>query len=144
MHDWFGQRQAAMFAGQTYNAPISFDVSGKANGGKPYWNWDYTDFAPRFSIAYSPNIWQRIFGGPGKTSIRAGYGKYYDHFGEGIVNSFDQNGAFGLTTSITNAPGSESPDCAPRFSGINNVPTHRPPWTAWVIRWLARLQALSR
>jgi len=122
MHDWFGQRQAAMFAGQTYNAPISFDVSGKANGGKPYWNWDYTDFAPRFAIAYSPNIWQKIFGGPGKTSIRAGYGKYYDHFGEGIVNSFDQNGAFGLTTSITNAPGSESTDCAPRFSGINNVP----------------------
>jgi hypothetical protein len=123
MHDWFNQRQAAMFAGQTYNAPISFDISGKANGGKPYWNWDYTDFAPRFAIAYSPNIFQKLFGGPGKTSIRAGYGKYYDHYGEGIVNSFDQNGAFGLSTSITNAPSSQTTDCAPRFTGINDVPT---------------------
>ena len=135
MHDSYQGRQDAMFAGQTYNAPVSFDIGGKANGGKPYWNWDYTDFAPRFSVAYSPGFWQKLFGGPGRTSIRAGYGKYYDHFGEGIVNSFDQNGAFGLTTAITNAPSSETTDCAPRFSGINNVPTTPATVDCLGIRW---------
>ena len=32
-----------------------------------------------------------------KTSIRAGFGMYFDHYGEGIVNTFDQFGSFGLT-----------------------------------------------
>jgi hypothetical protein len=38
-------------------------------------------FAPRFGLAYSPNISSgllgKIIGGPGKTSIRAGYGIFY-------------------------------------------------------------------
>jgi hypothetical protein len=41
----------------------------------------YTNFAPRFGIAYSPNISDgllgKILGGPGNTSIRAGYGLFY-------------------------------------------------------------------
>src|SRR5437868_12336932 len=32
-------------------------------------------FAPRLGVAYSPS--GKIFGGPGKTSIRAGYGIFY-------------------------------------------------------------------
>ena len=38
-------------------------------------------FAPRFGIAYSPTktsgLWGKLVGGPGKTSIRAGYGLFY-------------------------------------------------------------------
>ena len=41
----------------------------------------YNNFAPRLGIAYSPNfsdgILSKIFGGPGKTSIRASTGIYY-------------------------------------------------------------------
>lgn len=41
----------------------------------------YTNFAPRFGIAYSPNVSEgllgKILGGPGNTSIRAGYGLFY-------------------------------------------------------------------
>jgi len=41
----------------------------------------YHNFAPRFGLAYSPaassGILKRITGGPGKTSIRAGYGLFY-------------------------------------------------------------------
>ena len=41
----------------------------------------YNNFAPRLGIAYSPEassgIWRTIFGGSGKTSIRAAYGIYY-------------------------------------------------------------------
>ena len=46
----------------------------------------------------------------------------YDHFGQGIVNTFDQQGSFGLSTSISNPAGTYSVDSAPRFTGINNVP----------------------
>jgi hypothetical protein len=120
---WFKDRQTSMFAGQPFNQTISFSPSGQANGKKPYWDWSYGNIAPRIAIAYSPNIWQKIFGGPGKSSFRAGYGKYYDHFGEGIVNAFDTQGSFGLSTDITNAPGVQSVDCAPRFTGLFNVPT---------------------
>jgi len=41
----------------------------------------YNNFAPRIGIAYSPDfndgVLHKVFGGPGKTSIRAAYGIYY-------------------------------------------------------------------
>ena len=41
----------------------------------------YNNFGPRLGLAYSPNfsdgILGKIFGGPGKSSIRASYGLYY-------------------------------------------------------------------
>jgi hypothetical protein len=41
----------------------------------------YNDFGPRIGLAYSPGftdgILGKVFGGPGKTSIRAAYGLYY-------------------------------------------------------------------
>ena len=47
----------------------------------------YTNFAPRIGLAYSPDYqggWLgRILGGPGSTSVRAGYGLYYTAF-EGL------------------------------------------------------------
>ena len=125
--DWFNQRASGMLQGQTYDPLISFSPSGQANGGKPYWSWDYHDVAPRLAFAYSPDAdsgWGRkLWGGPGKTSIRVGYGMYYDHFGEGITNSFDKNGSFGLTTSITNPAGIQGVDTAARLSALNTIPT---------------------
>ena len=58
----------------------------------------------------------------GKSSIRGGYGIYYDHFGQGIVDSFDRNGSFGLTTTIPNPIGQYTIDNSPRFSSINTIP----------------------
>ncbi|HVI07505.1 MAG TPA: carboxypeptidase-like regulatory domain-containing protein, partial [Candidatus Binatia bacterium] len=122
---WFKQRAAAMLQGQAYEPLLSFSLSGQAIGKKPYRNWNYNNFAPRLAIAYAPKAedgWsKRIWGGPGKSSIRAGYGIYYDHFGEGVVNSFDQLGSFGLTTSISNAPGVQTVDGSARFSAINTI-----------------------
>jgi len=127
MNDWFYKRAGAMLQGQTYDPFISFAPSGQANGGKPYWEWDYKDLAPRLAIAYSPDAdsgWShKLFGGPGKTSIRIGYGMYYDHFGEGITNSFDRNGSFGLTTSITNPAGIQGVDTSARLTALNTIPT---------------------
>jgi hypothetical protein len=131
----FAQRAKAQLAGQAYSpgqgapgspAPIQFALSGQGNGKQPYWDWDYKDLAPRFAIAYSPHAdegWlRRVFGGPGKSSIRAGYGLYFDHFGEGMVNTFDRHGSFGLTTLETNPAGVQDVDCAARFTSTFSLP----------------------
>jgi TonB dependent receptor len=76
LNNWFNQRAQTMEAGLPYTQLIDFGLSGQANGKAPYWGYDYKDFAPRLAIAWSPNL-----GGVGKTSIRAGFGMYYDHLG---------------------------------------------------------------
>jgi hypothetical protein len=47
----------------------------------------WANFSPRFGIAYAPNWdsgWaEQLFGGPGKTNLRAGYGLFYTAF-EGL------------------------------------------------------------
>ena len=126
LESFLQNRGTAMLAGQPYNPPVSYVLSGQANGKPPYWNWDYGNVAPRFAFAWSPKPdsgWrERLFGGTGKTAIRGGYGIYYDHFGQGIVDSFDRNGSFGLTTTIPNPIGQYTIDNSPRFSGPNVIP----------------------
>ena len=124
---WFNQRAAGMLQGQPYAPLLQIGLNGKANNGSPYWAMDYKNIAPRFAFAWSPTSssggWlSRLLGSNGKTSVRGGFGLYYDHFGEGVVNSFDKNGSFGLTTQLSNPAGVLSPDTAPRFSGFNTVP----------------------
>ena len=49
----------------------------------------YDNFAPRFGLAYSPavenGLLRKLTGGPGNTSIKAGWGKFYTTF-EGATN----------------------------------------------------------
>jgi hypothetical protein len=124
LNNWFNQRAATMASGLPFNDPITFAPDGNANGKPSYWGYDYKDFAPRFAIAYSPDSsdgWLgHLMGGPGKTSIRLGAGMYYDHFGQGVVNTFDQNGSFGLSTSLSNVGGSQTVDGAPRMPALPN------------------------
>jgi len=95
-----------MQAGQTYAPTVTFNLSGQANGKQPYWNWDYKDICPAFRFCvvaqYRQRLFHKLFGGAGKTSIRGGYGITMTNFGQGITNSFDRNGSFGLSTSISN------------------------------------------
>ncbi len=111
---WYKQRNAAASAGQVYEPLLQFAPSGPANHAPGLWSKQKTNFAPRLAIAYSPNE---------KTSIRAGFGLYFDHYGEGIVNTFDQNGSFGLNTSVSNPAGVYTTENAPRFTGVHNVPS---------------------
>ena len=125
--DFFRQRAVAMNAGATYNPPISFDLSGQANGKRPYWGWDYGDIAPRFAFAWAPSFSSGLLGdlagARGKTSIRGGFGMYYDHFGQGVVNSFDRQGSLGLTTYLENPSYVTTTDCAARFVNLTTLPT---------------------
>lgn len=131
LNNWFKQRGQAMLQGQTLNSGTSdglvqMTLAGQANGKKPYWNWDYKNLAPRLAFAYSPHasggILHALFGSAGKSSIRGGYGLYFDHFGQGIVNSFDRQGSFGLTTSLVNPAGTQSIDCTPRLVSLYTLP----------------------
>ena len=126
LEDWFQQRGRTMLTGDPFNQLITFDKSGQANGKKPYWGYDWSNLAPRVAIAYSPGfsggMLGKLFGGAGKTSIRGGWGKYYDHFGEATVNTFDANGSFGLSTLLTNGGGIQTVDGAPRFTDLNTIP----------------------
>ncbi len=67
-------------------------------------------------------FWRKLFGNAGDSVLRAGYGIYYDHFGESIVNLFNQYGSFGLSDSITNPTNVLTPDTSPRFTGLHNIP----------------------
>jgi Carboxypeptidase regulatory-like domain len=132
LNSWFKQRAQDMRSGQTLNSQstgglVQMELAGQGNGKQPYWAWDYKDLAPRLAFAYSPHAstgWMHsLFGDAGKSSIRGGYGLYFDHFGEGIVNSFDRQGSFGLTTALNNPAGSQSVDCTPRLTSITTLPS---------------------
>jgi hypothetical protein len=110
---WFKKRGSAAASGQVFEDLLSFTPSGKANGRPGYWAKQKLNIAPRLAIVWAPNQ---------KTSIRAGAGMYYDHFGQGIVNSFDQQGSFGLTTSVTGPAGYYNVANSPRFTGPHTIP----------------------
>src|SRR3984885_10066927 len=63
-------------------------------------------FAPRLGLAWSPNDstgWlSKLSGGPGKSSVRMGWGIFYDGNEELIFSSFAAQPPFGGSTSITN------------------------------------------
>jgi hypothetical protein len=113
-HAWFLKRGAAAAQGQVYEDNLEFAPSGKANHAPGYWAKQKANFAPRLSAAYAANA---------KTSIRVGAGMYYDHFGQGIVNSFDQEGSFGLSNGTTYPSASYAVQNTPRFSGAHTIPS---------------------
>jgi hypothetical protein len=134
MHQWFLTRGQQAALGNSVQPNFSFSASGKANNGKPFYPMNWLNFAPRFAVAYSPappeKSWlHKLTGGAGKTSIRAGFGLYYDHFGEGVVSNFANYGSFSLSTTLTNGAGTldigtlNGATPGPRFTDVHNVPT---------------------
>jgi hypothetical protein len=126
--NWFKSRGAGMLQGVPSNAQslVTYDWAGPANGKPGYYNWDYHNLGPRFAFAWSPDYssgWLgNLFGGRGKSSIRAGFGIVYDRVGESLVDTFDQNGSFGLATSLNNPSDFEQSTFAPRLTSMNVIP----------------------
>jgi hypothetical protein len=126
---WFKERGANMLQGVPSNQDplVNFDLSGPANGGKQgYYNWDYHNFGPRLAFAWSlrphSGLLRSVFGDGDKTSVRAGFSVVYDRIGAGLLDTFDSAGSFGLSTTLTNPAGVVTADCAPRLTGLNNIP----------------------
>ncbi|MGB7863220.1 MAG: carboxypeptidase regulatory-like domain-containing protein [Candidatus Sulfotelmatobacter sp.] len=65
----------------------------------------YKAFAPRFGIAYSPNFSSgplaKIFGSNGKTSIRTGWGLFYNPIEELVLAQFGAEPPFGGSSSLS-------------------------------------------
>ncbi|HKF50856.1 MAG TPA: carboxypeptidase-like regulatory domain-containing protein [Candidatus Acidoferrales bacterium] len=108
---------------------LGFFLGGPKNHGPGFWNWDYQDFSPRLAVAWTPDPGEgwlsKILGRKNEFSIRGGYSIVFDHYGMPIVNTFDQNGSFGLTSDIGDAAGAaaNTVQALPRFT----CPTCLPP-----------------
>ncbi|MGC2169973.1 MAG: TonB-dependent receptor, partial [Candidatus Sulfotelmatobacter sp.] len=67
------------------------------------------EFSPRFGLAYSPDLTidsflGKILGGPGKTSLRAGFGMYYTSIEALTVGVLAANAPYGTTYSSPAPP----------------------------------------
>jgi hypothetical protein len=127
----FAQNVRNMKQGIGYGgmAPIQFTLGGPENHGPGFYPLEKTDWSPRVSIAYSPRpksgLLKKIFGDNDKTVIRAGFSRVYDRAGFALLNSFDQIGAAGLSTTIQNTcctVGVTSAEDLPRITGIHDIP----------------------
>jgi Carboxypeptidase regulatory-like domain len=91
---------------------------------------DYKAFAPRIGIAYSPGATDgflgKLFGGPGKSSIRAGWGIFYNPIEQLVLEQFSAEPPFGgssfvssplFSTPYLSQSGSVSPN---PFGGVIN------------------------
>lgn len=124
--DWLAQRGdlASKGLSQAGAGDISFILSSMPGGKKLYpfnKNW-----APRLGLAYSPSgtsgISKLLFGESGKTSIRAGFGMYYDLIGQPLASLFSST-AFGLSTSLSNPLNILGAATSPRFTDFWTIPT---------------------
>ncbi|MDL5049792.1 carboxypeptidase-like regulatory domain-containing protein [Oscillatoria amoena NRMC-F 0135] len=125
--DWFNRRQGLADQGrsQAEAGPISYIVSSEA-GGRPMYPFHKSNFAPRAALAWSPEgdgkLARFLFGGPGRTSVRAGWGMFYDLIGQPLAATYENN-AFGFRQSFNNPSATQTFATAPRFTGFYSLPS---------------------
>jgi hypothetical protein len=131
LSDYFAARGTGMSQGQPSSAQccLTFNLAGPANNGPGFYDWDKKDFGPHVAFAWSPKassgLLGDLFGNGDKTVIRGGFGMVYDRIGPALLATFDAKGSFGLSTSLTNTGGLETPATAPRATGLTgaaNIP----------------------
>src|SRR5215470_6512414 len=116
--------------------PVGLVVPGDAGVPNGLSNTYYRSFAPRIGLAWSPSkkdgLLGKLFGGPGKTSIRVGYGIFYNPVEQLVLEQFSAEPPFGGSTftfnTLFNTPfefqnGSVAPN---PFGGILNPPRGQP------------------
>jgi hypothetical protein len=110
---WYKQREASALKGEVYEPNLTFSPAGKFYNKPGLYPKQKDNVAPRLAIVFAPN---------NKTSVRAGAGIYYDHFGEGLINVYDQSGSFGLSNSVTNPAAQQTVESSPRFIDRRTLP----------------------
>jgi hypothetical protein len=73
-------------------APKGYVFQGDA-GVNAFGTTKFDHFGPRLGFAYSPD-WGRLTGGPGRTSIRAGFGIYFNRFNGETANQVEASPPF--------------------------------------------------
>jgi hypothetical protein len=121
---WLGSRADLANQGLSQQSAGLIDFIPLSSGTAMYpfhKNW-----APRLGLAYSPRaesgISKWLFGGPGKTSIRAGAGMYYDLIGQPLAQTFSSSTP-GLSQSFSNPANILTSAQVPRFTIFNTVPS---------------------
>ena len=106
---FFQGKQSAKFPG----APPGYVVAGDPGIPRTLGPTRWANFSPRLGLAYSPSassgILGKLFGGPGRTSIRAGAGLYYTSIED--LSQFLEVGdpPYGLYYGSANPPLLEAP-----------------------------------
>ncbi|MDT5262276.1 MAG: hypothetical protein QOC61_1280 [Acidobacteriota bacterium] len=124
LSDYFQKRLDAAGRGQNFNAPLTFDLSGPANGRSSLYKWDKNNFQPRIGIAWSPNfhggMLGKLFGADGASSLRGGFGILNDYYGEQLAVSFDLNNRLGFLSNNTISAGTFNTNTrpGPLFTGF--------------------------
>lgn len=114
LNTFFANRVSAANQGQAYDTDISFRASGSPNGQPNFWTAQKLNFAPRFAFAYATR--------DNKTSVRGGFALSYDHFGTGVIDSYQSNSSSLFSLSQTNLASFTNIDSNPRFTGYHDVP----------------------
>jgi hypothetical protein len=93
-------------------------------------------FAPRIGLAWSPNTDKgflgKLLGGPGRTSIRTGWGMFYNPIEQLVLEQFSAEPPFGgssfPTNTLFNTPflGQDGTVFPNPFNGILNPPRNQP------------------
>jgi hypothetical protein len=112
-------KKAQALQGVNYNPTFGYVPYGKL-GMSGMWNTDWSDIAPRASVAWSPSADSGFLGkllGNKKTVIRTGYAMVYDRTSGGTISHFaGQPGFYQSPTLLTpacNAAGTTpGPNCA--------------------------------
>lgn len=111
---WYKQRENAALQGQIYEPLLTFAPAGRYFHKPGFYEKSKDNFAPRFAVAYALNS---------KTSIRAGAGMYYDHFGESLINLYvSGGGGYGLSSVNQGTAQTTTVATAPRYTARNAIP----------------------
>ena len=132
-------------------APVGLVFPGDPGVPRTLAPTKYDSFAPRIGFSYSPDrqdgLLAKIFGGPGKTNIRAGYGLFYTAF-EGLsAGIMSANPPYGydytsLAPPLFNTPfvdaasgqsvGQRFPLTFPSFGASPNQPDSNVNWSQYL------------
>lgn len=127
MGQWFEQRarEGAMGIPSNHDALIRFAPAGSYWGKPGMYGVQNKNFAPRVGFAWTPRPdsgWVKNLMGNGLTSVRGGFGMYYDNFGPALAMTYDANGSFGLTSTLESPFGIKLAD-VPRITSMHTIPT---------------------
>jgi hypothetical protein len=94
------------------------------NGNRPWYDNDLNNFAPSLGFAWTPSIdkplWNKLFGGPGKTVFRAGYAVNFTREGQNFFLVVPE-GNGGFSGSLFSTPVDPTGTIGPGTFGAGTV-----------------------